>query len=403
MAYIEKRKNKKGEVTSFRIRAYCGYDVHGKQMVRFKSWKPPKNMSAKQAEKEVQRIAILFEEECAHGQVTAAVKFQKIVEMWATEYAELNHRSTTLQREHLISDRVIPALGHLRIDKITARDIQKFINSLAKPGANKRNGKPLSQKTMRHHLSFISSIFEYAIRLDMVNTNPCSKVIIPKVDASGKAYKKPEKHIYTKEQAREFMKILREAPMKYKVFFTLAIYTGCRRGELLGIEWKNIDFANCTVMIDHTSNYTADKGIYSDATKTERSTRMVDLPPAVCALLKAYKHDQDSYKANLGDKWQEHDRLFTKWDGQPMHPNTPYTWLMRECERRNFPFYGLHSFRHFFASVEIEAGVDPTTVAAMLGHSTPVTTMSTYSHYFAESKRRASNIIAEVIEGKEAG
>ncbi len=403
MAYIEKRKNMKGEVTSYRIRAYCGYDVHGKQMVRFKSWKPPENMSAKQAEKEVQRIAILFEEECAHGQVTAAVKFQKVVEMWDTEYAILNHRSTTLQREHLIADRVIPALGHLRIDKITARDIQKFINSLAKPGANKRNGKPLSQKTMRHHLSFISSIFEYAIRLDMVNTNPCSKVIIPKVDANGKAYKKPEKHIYTKEQAREFMKILREAPMKYKVFFTLAIYTGCRRGELLGIEWKNIDFANSTVMIDHTSNYTADKGIYSDATKTERSTRMVDLPPAVIGMLKAYKHDQDSYKANLGNKWQEHDRLFTKWDGQPMHPNTPYTWLMRECERRNFPFYGLHSFRHFFASVEIEAGVDPTTVAAMLGHSTPVTTMSTYSHYFAESKRRASNIMAEVIEGKEAG
>lgn len=348
---------------------------------------------------EVQRIAILFEEECAHGQVTSAVKFQKVVEMWDTEYANLNHRSTTLQREHLIAERVIPALGHLRIDKITARDIQKFINSLAKPGANKRNGKQLSQKTMRHHLSFISSIFEYAIRLDMVNTNPCSKVIIPKVDASGKAYKKPEKHIYTKEQAREFMKILREAPMKYKVFFTLAIYTGCRRGELLGIEWKNIDFESGTVMIDHTSNYTADKGIYSDATKTEKSTRLVDLPPAVIGLLKAYQHDQDSYKANLGDKWQEHDRLFTKWDGQPMHPNTPYTWLMRD----NFPFYGLHSFRHFFASVEIEAGVDPTTVAAMLGHSTPVTTMSTYSHYFAESKRRASNIMADVIEGKEAG
>ena len=85
--------------------------------------------------------------------------------------------------------------------------------------------------------------------------------MIPKIDASGKAYKKSEKHIYTKEQAREFMKILREAPMKYKVFFTLAIYTGCRRGELLGIEWKNIDFERGTVMIDHTSNYTADKGI----------------------------------------------------------------------------------------------------------------------------------------------
>ena len=402
MAYIERRKNKKGELTAYRFRVYNGYDVNGKQMVQFKTWVPPKELTPKQAEKEAQRLSVLFEEECAHGQVTATVKFQKLCEQWFGEYAELNHRSTTLQREHLLAGRIYPALGHLRIDKITARDIQKFINSLAKPGANKRNGKPLSQKTMRHHLSFRSSIFEYAIRLDMVSTNPCSKVIIPKIDANGKVYKKPEKHIYTKEQAKEFMTILREAPMKYRVFFTLAIYTGCRRGEILGIEWKNIDFENRTIMIDHTSNYTAKNGIYTDATKTDKSTRLVDLPPTVIELLKAYKHDQDSYKANLGDKWQEHDRLFTKWDGAPMHPATPYSWLKKECERRSFPFYGVHTLRHFFASVEIEAGVDPTTVAAMLGHSTPQTTLTTYSHYFAESKKRASNIVADVLEGKDA-
>ena len=155
-------------------------------------------------------------------------------------------------------------------------------------------------------------------------------------------------------------------------------------------------------MIDHTSNYTSEKGIYSDATKTEKSTRLVDLPPTVLELLRAYKKDQDSYKANLGDKWQEHDRLFTKWDGTPMHPATPYSWLKRECERRGFPFYGVHTFRHLFVSLEIEAGIDPTTIAAMVGHSTPQTTLTTYSHFFADSKRRASNIIADIIEGKTA-
>lgn len=404
MAYIEKRKNKKGEITAYRIRVYCGYDVNGKQMVQFKTWVPPDGMTSGQIKKELQRQAILFEEECAHGKTaTASIKFEKLAKQWFTEYAELNHRSTTLQREKLLASRVYPAIGHLRIDKITARDIQKFINSLAKEGANKRNGKPLSQKTMRHHLSFISSIFEYANRLDMLSTNPCGKVTIPKIDSNGKAYKKAEKHIYTKEQAKEFMGIIKDAPMKYKVFFTLAIYTGCRRGELLGIEWKNVDLEKGTVVIDHTSNYTADRGIYSDATKTERSTRIVDLPPSVCKLLKEYKKEQDDYKSNIGDKWREHDRLFVKWDGQPMHPNTPYTWLKRECEHKDFPFYGIHTFRHLFASIEIEAGIDPTTVAAMLGHSTPVTTMSTYSHYFAESKRKASSIVADVLESKSAG
>ena len=130
--------------------------------------------------------------------------------------------------------------------------------------------------------------------------------------------------------------------------------------------------------------------------------RLVDLPPTVLELLRAYKKDQDSYKANLGTKWQEHDRLFTKWDGTPMHPATPYSWLKRECERRDFPFYGVHTFRHLFVSLEIEAGIDPTTIAAMVGHSTPQTTLTTYSHFFADSKRRASNIIADIIEGKTA-
>ncbi|WP_242871947.1 MULTISPECIES: hypothetical protein [unclassified Ruminococcus] len=64
---------------------------------------------------------------------------------------------------------------------------------------------------------------------------------------------------------------------------------------MLGIEWKNVNLDDRTLMIDHTSNYTAEKGIYADVTKTEKSTRLVDLPPAVCDLLKAYKHDQDSY------------------------------------------------------------------------------------------------------------
>ncbi|SDA20021.1 Phage integrase, N-terminal SAM-like domain [Ruminococcus sp. YE71] len=168
MAYIEKRKNKKGEVTAYRIRVYSGYDVHGKQMVQFKTWVPPEGMTANQIKKELQRQAVLFEEECANGQVTANIKFQKFAEQWFEEYAEFNHRSTTLEREKKITDRVYPALGHLRIDKISARDIQKFINSLAKPGANMRNGKPvlsLINRLAQSSQTFFAIFMVYISRL----------------------------------------------------------------------------------------------------------------------------------------------------------------------------------------------------------------------------------------------
>ena len=150
--------------------------------------------------------------------------------------------------------------------------------------------------------------------------------------------------------------------------------------------------------VHQTSNYTADKGVYTDGTKTLKSTRTVNMPTTICELLKEYKTEQQKYKESIGDQWVENDRLFTKWNGEPMHPNTPYTWLMRECRRKDFPFYGIHTFRHLFASLEIEAGIDPTTVAATLGHSTPITTMTTYSHYFARSKQRATNAVAELLE-----
>ena len=221
----EKRKNKKGELTAYRFRVYNGYDVNGKQMVQFRTWVPPEALTPKQAEKEAQRLAVLFEEECAHGQVTAAVKFQKLCEQWFSEYAELNHRSTTLQREHLLASRIYPALGHLRIDKITARDIQKFINSLAKPGANKRNGKPLSRKTVVHHLNFISDIFAYAIKMDMLSDNPCRRVTVPKGESK-------EKEIYTIDEVKQIIQKIDSEPLKWKLLRKDMMTMGMMRMQL---------------------------------------------------------------------------------------------------------------------------------------------------------------------------
>ena len=387
---------KRGE--SYRIRVSCGYDIYGKQVTQSKTWRPDPGMTPKQIEKELQRQAILFEEECSHGKITASVKFETFAEQWFKEYAELNHRPTTLQRERQLSVRVYKALGHMKLDKITARDIQRFINSLAKNGANMVNGKPLAYKSIRHHLSFISTIFEYANKLDMISYNPCSKVTIPKNNENGKAESK-EKQIYTKEQARELIKMLDEAPLTYRVYFMLSIFTGCRRGELLGLEWSDFDLDKMTVHICRTSNYTMEKGMFTDTTKTEKSKRIISIPLQAVELIKLYKAERDDYIKQLGDKWNETERLFVSWDGHPMHSNTTYKWLKRECKKRNFPFYGLHTFRHLFASLEIEAGIDPTTIAAMLGHSTPQTTLSTYSHYFQEAKVRASNVIVEALLG----
>ncbi|MBR5088209.1 MAG: tyrosine-type recombinase/integrase family protein, partial [Ruminiclostridium sp.] len=260
MATITKRGD------SYRIKVSCGYDVNGKQVIQSKTWRPPENLTARQIKKELDRQAVLFEEECSRGQVTAAIKFQTFAEQWFDEYAKLNLKNSSFTRQRTLTTRVYPALGHLRLDKITSRDIQKFINDLAVNGKNLQTGKPLSRKTLIHHLSFISSIFAYAIKMDMLKDNPCSRVTVPKGE-------KKEKSIYTIEEVEQLFGLLETAPVKYRAFFMLAIYSGYRRGEMLGLEWKDIDWENGVINVRRTSNYTKLHGMFTDTTKTKKSQR----------------------------------------------------------------------------------------------------------------------------------
>lgn len=138
------------------------------------TWKPDEGMTQRQIEKELNRQAAMFEEAINHGLKTSAIKFQ-----------ELAHR-------------VYPAIGHLRIDKIAARHLQNFVNSLTKEGANEKTGKPLTPKTIRHNLSFISDVFSYAVKMDMVSDNPCRKVTIPKGEVK-------EKQIYSQEEMAQLL------------------------------------------------------------------------------------------------------------------------------------------------------------------------------------------------------
>ena len=384
MANIRKRGN------TYQIRVSCGYNTKGEQVVQTMSWKPPEGMTAKQVEKEVKKQAILFEDKCMKGQVTANVKFEEFAEEWLESYAKLNLRNTSYERMKQLRTRVYPAIGHLRMDKITARHIQHFITDLALNGKSLKTGKPLSRKTVVHHLSFISDVFSYAVKMEMLTDNPCRRVTVPKGE-------KKEKEIYTLEEVEQLFNLLEDAPLKYRTFFTLAIYSGFRRGELLGLEWKDIDWENCVISVKRTSNYTAEKGIYTDTTKTKKSQRSLKFPIVVMDLLRAFKEEQEEERERIGDKWQDHDRLFTKWNGLPMNPQTPYGWFMEFCEKHDFRFCNIHSMRHSHASILIAAGVDVATVSADLGHSNCNTTLGIYTHEFAMQKARTSDIIGQSI------
>ena len=204
-----------------------------------------------------------------------------------------------------LTHRVYPAIGHLRIDKISTRQLQGFVNSLAKEGANEKTGKPLASKTIRHNLSFISDVFSYAVKMGIVSDNPCSKVTIPKGEVK-------EKQIYSQEELELLLNKLQGEPTKYRAFFYLIAYSGLRRSEMLGLEWKDIDFEHNVISVRRTSNYTAERGTYTDTTKTKRSQRVLKISPYIMGILKQLKDEQDGEALRLGSKWVETDRLFVK-------------------------------------------------------------------------------------------
>lgn len=392
MATIKKHDGKKGP--TFEMIVSCGYNTKGKQILQRRTWRPEPGMTKAQIKKALDNEVRKFENECRNGQVSSTIKFQEFAELWLKEKAKPEMRATTYERMKQTSVRVYAAIGHLRLDQITRKVVRGFVSDLAFNGINLRTGKKgISRKTVVHHLTFISDVFSYAIECDMVSDNPCRYIKVPKTEDNGPK----EREMYSMAEMCDLLDMMTEdkVHLKYILFFTLAFFTGFRRGELLGLEWKDVDWERRTIRVDRTSSYTAPQGIHTADPKTKRSKRVGKYKDHIFDLLAEYKQWQEEEAAKLGSKWKDHDRLFTKWDGTPMNPGTPYGWLHDYCKKKDFRFCNVHSFRHSHSSGLIAGGVDVPTVSADLGHSNNLTTMSIYAHEFQMAQAKPSDVLEQ--------
>ena len=378
MATYTKRGN------SYRIRASVGYTADGKQVMKSKTWTPAPGMTARQIERELNRQMVLFDEECRGSSLTDGhIKFQLFADQWFVEYVDKTLGKRTQHNYRQMTPRIYEAVGHLYLDKITPRQIQRFINGLE-----------LSPKSIKNHLSLISSVFTYAVKMGMVQANPCRAVTLPPLE-TGK-----EKVCYTLEQAQQFLDALADAPLKWQVFFSLALFGGFRREELCGFEFEDFDMEAHTVIVRRASLYTSKDGIFTAPTKIAKSRRTLKLPVWVFDLVKRLQAEQTMQRLALGDQWHECGRLFTKPDGSPIHPEQPYKWLKRFCADKSLPFYGIHQFRHLNASLLIFNGEDVRSVSAALGHSQTSTTLNIYAHTFETAQARACDALADALPVK---
>lgn len=325
---------------TYQIRVSTGYDALYRQVVRTKTWKPKPGMSDKQIEAELNKQAVMFEELCTRGIVPSNMKFQELAEKWFDEYAVVNLKKSSVQRLRGVTKRIYSTFGHIRVDKITRSQIQAFIDDLARNGKNFLNGQPLYRKTIIHHLNLLSDVFNYAIRLEMIEDNPCKNIFVPKG-------RKKEKEIYTVEEMKQLFALAEEyGTLDYRAFLTLAVYSGFRSGELMGLEWKDIDWDNNVISVRRTANYTATDGTYTDTPKTKKSVRSLKLPDVVFDRLRELRTQQLENKEIFGTKWVDSDRIFVNKLGKPLYKGEPYKWQKKLTEEHGMKFCDIHSLRH---------------------------------------------------------
>lgn len=367
----------------YELRVCCGYDITGKKLEKYKRWYPEYGMTPKQIEKELERQKVLFEEEVRSGTIqNGNIRFYDFSKQWMETYAEPTLTPKTVARYGEYLKRINKAIGHIKLQDLTPLHLNAFYKNLGESGISKRrkhdkNGNciddgRLAPKTILEHHRLISKILSTAIKWQLLDRNVAERADPPKV---------PPKEMYylNEDEARNMLQLLQNEPIQYRTMIATLIFTGLRRGELCGLEWKDIDFKNRIMHVVRTSQFINGAFITKEP-KTNSGRRELTLSMGVCTILQEYKAWQEEQKQKIGDQWIENDRLFTQWNGKPIHPDTITGWFSNFVAKNHLPKVTLHSLRHTNATLMIAEGTDIRTVSNRLGHAQTSTTLNIYTH-----------------------
>ena len=387
---IEKRGD------SYRLVCVVGYNLQGRPIKKSKTV----HCSKKEAKIELAKfVADVQKGMYVEGK---SLKFTDFVEIWKRDYGSKELAPSTYKRYlGILESRIIPFFGHFRVDKIKPTDIMQFYDLLSKDtqivrrknNNGKKTGKPLSPKTILEHHRLLRAMLQKAVYWQMIVSNPAERVQAPKT-------KKPKRKYYDDEQIKALISglmELTEEQFKYKVAIILTIFTGVRLGELMGLEWDDINFREGIVSINRSSQYLADKGVFTKVPKTESSIRDVAIPDFVVSLLEEYKCWYDNQKALFGELWYDSNRLFVQADGKPMHPSTISKWFEKFVAQIGLPVINFHGLRHTNATLLIAQNIDVSVVAARLGHAQITTTLNFYVHPIISHNKTAGFALENLL------
>lgn len=425
MASIEKRGN------AYRIVVSLGVDIFGKKITEKITFKPDPGLTPAREKKAVETFARDFEQKVLNGLVLDGrkVTLQQFTERWLHEYAEQNLQPGTIQKyQEELMDKILPALGHLKLNDLKPHVVNSFFVSLTKDGARK-DGKPggYSRGSIAKTRNVLSSVLRVAVEWEVIDRNPCDKTKVKGEDTADHL------KFWTPEQTGLFLDYIEmpytvripghdridDTGMKYSVgdytttknvpeqlvvLFNLAVFTGMRKGEIVALQWSDIDFESDRIKVQRAVTVVQGKQVIKPP-KTKTSHRTISIPHSLTVKLRHWQKEQIAYRLSVGDFWQGDNWVFTQANGKMMSYSTPYESMQDILRRYNenvpeeqkLPVIPFHGLRHTSATLLIASNQDVRSVSARLGHAQTSTTMNIYAHALEESDRKAADALENML------
>lgn len=284
---------------------------------------------------------------------------------------------------------IVPRIGQVTLQSLRAQHLDSaYADLLARGG---RGGRPLAPKTVRHAHTLLHKALADAVKKGMISSNPADVADSPKP-------RRQEMKTWTAEELGSYLRHV-EGDRLYAAW-RLAATTGMRRGELLGLRWKDVDLDRGRLSITQTLVLIDNKPCLSTP-KTESGRRSIALDAETLAILRGHRSSVVQERLALGLGMSPTDLLFTSVDGAPLHPDWFGRTFTRHAMAAGLPPIRLHDLRHTFATLALDAGVKVWDVSDILGHANISITLDLYRHAVPDTQAETtSRVVAMLMSGR---
>lgn len=310
------------------------------------------------------------------------MKVSQWLDEWLASYTMNIKPATRSAYEEHIRVHIKPSLGDIPLKQLSTRDIQQLYTNLLKE-------RELSPKTVRNIHGVLHRTLEQAKLLGCIRVNPTDAAVTPRVE-------KKQVETLDAEDIGKFLAAIRGTKYEYPLF--VAVFTGLRQGELLGLTWDCVDFENGLLLINKQHNRVKGDTEFRFASLKNDKARVLTAADEVMEVLKLQKERQTAWAAALEDGWSNPDHLvFTTEFGRYINNKILYQNFKRIMRKLGKPDLRFHDLRHTYAVNSLRAGDDIKTVQENLGHATASFTLATYAHATPGMKRESAKRMTEFI------